>query len=98
MENSKPTQCERVVKYMKKHGSITQREADRKIGVMRLASRISELKKNGHKIVGVTVAFHNRWGEKGHYKRYYFGENCVVCGEIIPEGRQVCPSCERGKK
>jgi phi LC3 family holin len=20
-------------------------------------------------------------------------ERCVVCGEIIPEGRQVCPSC-----
>ena len=19
---------------------------------------------------------------------------CLVCGEIIPEGRQVCPSCE----
>lgn len=22
-------------------------------------------------------------------------ERCVVCGEIIPEGRQVCPSCTR---
>ena len=21
-------------------------------------------------------------------------ERCVVCGEIIPEGRQVCPKCE----
>ena len=21
---------------------------------------------------------------------------CVVCGEIIPEGRQVCPICESG--
>lgn len=21
---------------------------------------------------------------------------CVCCGEIIPEGRQVCPKCERG--
>lgn len=20
---------------------------------------------------------------------------CVFCGEIIPEGRQVCPSCEK---
>ena len=20
---------------------------------------------------------------------------CVYCGEIIPEGRQVCPSCEK---
>lgn len=26
---------------------------------------------------------------------------CVCCGEIIPEGRQVCPRCEKvpsGKK
>ena len=22
-------------------------------------------------------------------------ERCVCCGEIIPEGRQVCPICER---
>lgn len=22
-------------------------------------------------------------------------ETCVVCGEVIPEGRQVCPNCER---
>lgn len=21
-------------------------------------------------------------------------ERCVCCGEIIPEGRQVCPGCE----
>lgn len=21
---------------------------------------------------------------------------CVCCGEIIPEGMQVCPKCERG--
>lgn len=22
-------------------------------------------------------------------------ERCVLCGEIIPEGRMVCPRCER---
>ena len=22
---------------------------------------------------------------------------CVVCGDIIPEGRMVCPSCENNK-
>lgn len=25
-------------------------------------------------------------------------ERCVCCGEIIPEGRQVCPSCEQKTK
>ena len=24
-------------------------------------------------------------------------EHCVCCGEIIPEGRQVCPTCENGR-
>lgn len=25
------------------------------------------------------------------------GENrCVCCGEIVPEGRMVCPNCENG--
>jgi hypothetical protein len=22
-------------------------------------------------------------------------EHCIVCGEVIPEGKQVCPSCEK---
>lgn len=21
-------------------------------------------------------------------------EKCICCGEVIPEGRQVCPKCE----
>lgn len=25
-------------------------------------------------------------------------ERCVACGDIIPEGKQVCVACERGKK
>lgn len=23
---------------------------------------------------------------------------CVCCGDIIPEGRQICPACEKGYK
>lgn len=31
------------------------------------------------------------------YETFGFGaEKCVVCGESIPEGRQVCPNCEVG--
>jgi RNA polymerase subunit RPABC4/transcription elongation factor Spt4 len=22
---------------------------------------------------------------------------CVVCGAVIPEGRQICPICEKGE-
>ena len=38
MENHNPTQNQRVLDYMHKHGSITQIEALRDIGVMLLAS------------------------------------------------------------
>ena len=24
-------------------------------------------------------------------------EKCVICGDIVPEGRQVCPKCESDK-
>lgn len=24
-------------------------------------------------------------------------DRCVCCGEIIPEGRMVCPKCEKGE-
>ena len=23
---------------------------------------------------------------------------CIICGELIPEGRQVCPECEKALK
>ena len=24
-------------------------------------------------------------------------EKCVICGDVVPEGRQVCPKCESYK-
>lgn len=27
--------------------------------------------------------------------RIFPEERCVMCGEVIPEGRQVCVACER---
>jgi hypothetical protein len=42
--------------------------------------------------VGVSVAYHVE-----QKKREFLGkvETCVACGDAIPEGRQVCPKCER---
>lgn len=73
--NSKPTQAQRVLDYIKEFGSITQVEALRDIGCMRLASRISELRKQGIDIIGKTEAVHNRYGEKCYIKRYMVREN-----------------------
>ena len=43
----KPTQCQLILEYMKKYGSITPLEALNDIGCMRLASRITDLRAQG---------------------------------------------------
>jgi hypothetical protein len=70
MGNSNPTQANRVLDYMRENGSITQLEALNELGVMRLASRISDLKRQGYPVVSNIEAVKNRYGEKCHIKRY----------------------------
>ena len=67
---SKATQAQRVLDYMERFGSITQLEALRDLGVMRLASRISDLRKQGYVIKGETESVMNRFDEKCSIKRY----------------------------
>lgn len=67
---SKPTQNQRILDYIEDFGSITQLDALRDLGVMRLASRISDLKKLGYPIVSTIESVNNRYGEKCHIKRY----------------------------
>lgn len=74
MENCKPTQAQRVLEYIKEFGSITQLEALRDLGVMRLASRISDLRRMGYAIESEIVAVRNRYGEKCHIKSYRLGK------------------------
>ena len=70
MENKKPKQCERILDYMRKFGSISPIEALSDLSVMRLASRISEMKANGYKIEKKTEKSINRLGEPVKYARY----------------------------
>lgn len=72
---SKPTQNERIIDYMTEFGGITQLEALRDLGCMRLASRISDLRRKGHIIVSERVAVKNRFGEVSYIKRYRLGES-----------------------
>lgn len=71
---SKQTQSERVLQYMDTFGSITQLEALNDLGVMRLASRISDLRKQGYPIKSDVVAVKNRYGESCYIKRYSLRE------------------------
>lgn len=67
---SKPTQNQRILDYISEFGSITQLEALQDLGVMRLASRISDLKRQGYNITSSIDVVKNRYGEKCRVKRY----------------------------
>lgn len=64
------TQTERVLDYIDKHGSINPMQALNDLGIMRLASRMSDLKREGHMVVREMVPAVNRYGEKVTYAKY----------------------------
>lgn len=64
------TQKQRVLDYMRKHGSITQMEATAELGCVRLPSRIWDLKRDGHMIRKTMVSSKNRYGETITYASY----------------------------
>lgn len=66
----KAKQTDRVLAYIREFGSITQLDALRDLGVFRLASRISDLKRQGYIINGKMEAVKNRYGETCYIKRY----------------------------
>ena len=70
----KPTQNERILQYMADFGSITQMDALQDLGVMRLASRISDLRRLGYPIISKVETVKNRYGEKCYIKRYSMKE------------------------
>lgn len=65
------TQCERIRKYLKDFGSITQLQALSDLGIMRLASRISEMRQAGEAIEDRIIEVKNRYGETCRVKEYY---------------------------
>lgn len=66
----KPTQNQRIIDYINEFGSITQIQALADLGVMRLASRISDLKRLGYPVESEMVTVKNRYGEECKVKRY----------------------------
>lgn len=61
----------RIIDYLAKNGSITQLDAMRDLGIMRLGARVFDLKERGYNIVTVMVEDLNRFGEPTRYARYY---------------------------
>ena len=71
---TKPKQNERILNHLAENGSITQIEALNKLGVLRLASRISDLRRKGYDFDSEMVTVRNQWGEKCRVKRYSLRE------------------------
>jgi hypothetical protein len=67
---SKATQNQRVIDYINRFGSITQLEALRDLGVMRLASRVSDLRTSGFEIKKEMITVKNRFDEECRVARY----------------------------
>ena len=64
------TQGERIIDYMERHGSISPMEAFTDLGITKLATRISELRKSGVEIDKDYEESLNRFGDKVCYMRY----------------------------
>ena len=57
------TQNQMILEHMQKYGAITPREAYEMYGVMRLASRISDLRRQGYAIKSTRIKVRTRRGE-----------------------------------
>ena len=64
------TQCEKILQYIAENGSITQLEALREIGCMRLASRMCDIKKMGYAVTKTMEVSKNRNGNPVHFAKY----------------------------
>lgn len=70
----KITQKDRIINYIREFGSITSKEAYDDLGITQLATRIKELKEDGHEFRTEWENSKNRFGEKVEFKRYYLAD------------------------
>lgn len=60
-----------VMEHLQKYGTLTPLEALYEYGIMRLASRVCELRKMGAKIEDETIYYTNKLGQQKHYSKYF---------------------------
>ena len=68
------TQNEKVLRHLQKFGSITPLDALKEYSIMRLASRISDLKRMGYKITSEIITTKNKFEESTRYSVYRLAE------------------------
>jgi hypothetical protein len=69
-DTSKQSQCDAILAFLRRGGMITQLEALDLFGVLRLASRINDLRNRGHVIETITETVYNRDGDPCRVARY----------------------------
>ena len=69
------TQEQQVLEYIEKHGSIDAWQAMRELHIMRLASRVHDLKEAGVPIVGVMKTRVAKDGTVKRWKEYSLDPN-----------------------
>ena len=68
--NMSNTQKQMILDYMVQYGSISTFEAFTDLGVTKLTTRISELRKDGYPIKGEPMTAKNRFGRQISYNIY----------------------------
>lgn len=68
------TQREAIINYITEFGSITPMEAFADLGITKLATRISEMRKDGMTFKIETVSTKNRYGRTVSFAKYSFME------------------------
>jgi len=64
------TQCEQIIDYLHQFGSITPMEAFADLGITKLATRVSEMRRDGREFKIETVKSINRFGKTVRYAKY----------------------------
>lgn len=71
MDNNLTSQSAQILDWMQKGNAITQLQAMRKFGCLRLSARIFDLRADGHEVERVTVKTKNRNGYTTQFAKYY---------------------------
>tara|TARA_R100000388_G_scaffold27329_1_gene21294 strand:- start:122 stop:358 length:237 start_codon:yes stop_codon:yes gene_type:complete len=74
MMNKKLSQKDKVLRHLRQIGPITPLDAFNDYAIMRLTSRICELKDEGHDIKSELISSKNRFGEKVSFSKYSLNE------------------------
>lgn len=70
-KEQKITQKEQIIDYLERNGSITPLQAEKELGIMRLASRIWDIQNSGYIVERRIVKGINRVGKVTKYAQYY---------------------------